>query len=76
MMPSMLAQTQPTTLNLADTILPLLPWVVVFVVVWFFVLRITRRQSRQISQAIEQRRVIQEKLDRIIALLEERNRGV
>ena len=50
--------------------------VIVFIVVWFFVLRLVRRQTRQISQAIEQRRVIQEKLDRIIALLEERNRGV
>jgi flagellar biosynthesis/type III secretory pathway M-ring protein FliF/YscJ len=71
----MLAQTQPTSINLADSILPLLPWVIVFIVVWFFVFRLVRRQTGQISQAVEQRRAIQEKLDRIIALLEERNRG-
>jgi flagellar biosynthesis/type III secretory pathway M-ring protein FliF/YscJ len=71
----MLADTQPTTINLADFLLSLLPWVVVFVVVWFLVFRVVRRQSRQIELAQEQRRGIQERLDRIIALLEERGRG-
>jgi hypothetical protein len=70
---SMLAEAQPTTMNVADFFLPLIPWIVFFIVFWFFALRIIRRQIRQIGQAMEQRRAIQEKLDRIIALLERRD---
>ena len=71
----MLAQTHPSTVALTDFLVSLIPWAVIFLFAWVLASRMTRRQTRQIERGMDQRREIQEKLDRIIVLLEERNRG-
>lgn len=71
----LIAQTTQTTINMADVVLPLVPWVVVFVFVWFVVFRMLRGQNAQMSRAREHWEAVEKKLDRLIDIAERRDKG-
>ncbi len=71
----LIAQTTQTTINVADFVLPLIPWVVVFVFVWFVVLRMLRGQNAQMRRAREHWEAVEKKLDRLIDIAERRDKG-
>jgi Tfp pilus assembly protein PilX len=76
----LLAQTtQPTTMSLADWIIPLIPWVVVFGIVAVVFRRVIGRQNRITAEHIERMRLhmlaVEAKLDRLIEQGERRSGG-
>jgi len=68
--------TQPANL-LVDFIVPLVPWILIFGFLWFFVLRTQRRQSKTVleqqARTREHQAAVEAKLDRLIELAERRN---
>ena len=71
----LIAQTTQTTINLADFVVPLIPWIVVFVLVWFVVLRMLRGQNSHMQRAREHWEAVENKLDRLIDIAERRDKG-
>ncbi len=71
----LIAQTTQTTINVADFLLPLIPWVLVFIFVWFFVFRMLRGQNSHMRRAQEHWRAVEAKLDRLIEIAERRDKG-
>ena len=65
--------SQPTA-TLMDFVVPLIPWLLIFVFIWFFVFRVTRRQSAVNAGYMERARqhmdAVEAKLDRLITLNE------
>lgn len=70
----LIAQTTQTATNIADIVLPLIPWVVVFVFVWFVLLRMFRHQNAQMRRAREHWDAVEKKLDRLIDIAERRDK--
>jgi ATP-dependent Zn protease len=71
----LIAQTTQTTINVADFLLPLLPWILVFLFVWFIVFRTLRGQNSHMSRAQEHWRNVEAKLDRLIEIAERHDKG-
>jgi Tfp pilus assembly protein PilX len=75
----LLAQTQPTTTNLSDLIVPLIPWVVVFGIIVVVFRKLIVRQNRMTAEHIERMRqhmlAVEAKLDRLIEQGERRSGG-
>jgi flagellar biosynthesis/type III secretory pathway M-ring protein FliF/YscJ len=71
----LIAQTTQTTTNVADFVLPLIPWIVVFIFVWFVVLRMRRGQNAHMRRAREHWEAVEKKLDRLIDIAERRDKG-
>ncbi len=72
-------QTQPTTTNLLDLLIALIPWLILFPFLWYVVFRFARRQTRMNVEHIERMRqhmlAVEAKLDRLIAQGERRGGG-
>jgi len=67
--------SQPTA-TLMDFVLPLIPWLLIFAFIWFFVFRILRgnlqRTNVHMDRARQHMDAVEAKLDRLIALNEQR----
>ena len=73
------AQTTQPSNDLTNIIVPLIPWIIVFAFVWFFVFRLQRRQSKanidQIAVTRRHQAAVEDKLDRLIGVIEHRSNG-
>lgn len=65
-----IAQTTQPTINLMDFLISLLPWIFVFIAVWFVVFRMVRRQNAHMARAQEHWRALEAKLDRLVEIAE------
>ena len=74
-----LAQSQPANNTLMDSLLALIPWLVLFILIWVFVFRIIRSQTKTnagyMARAKQHMDAVEAKLDRLIELSERRNDG-
>lgn len=70
-----IAQTTQPTINLMDFLISLIPWVFVFLVVWFAVFRMVRRQNAHMARARDHWQALEAKLDRLIEIAERGQHG-
>jgi hypothetical protein len=77
-LPSLLAQVEEQSIWL-NIVLPLIPWIIVFGAIWILVFRGLRSERARVRQSNERAHAhwdaVEAKLDRIIQLLEQRQRG-
>lgn len=71
---TLIAQATQPSINLADFVLPIIPWLIVFGFVWFLVLRMLRGQNAHMRRAREHWDAVERKLDRLIELAERREK--
>jgi preprotein translocase subunit YajC len=74
-----IAQTTQTANPLIEIIIPLIPWVMLAAFIWFFVLRLQKRQSEasaeQMAITRKHQAALEAKLDRLIDVTEQRGKG-
>ena len=81
----LLAQTRLGPNILTDILMPLLPWLLIFGFIWFFIFRKVMRQTKKTIESLDRTQAhqaevrahqanVEAKLDRLIELTEQRNR--